>query len=92
MPIEPAPSSKVINVSESISRTFNQLDVIIDTQGNTTRSSVIKVSNNLIKPTDKVSSPDLPKMMSFSSVPVRVSFAFVPINSVILKIPETNLN
>jgi hypothetical protein len=52
MPIEPTPNLEVIKVSQSISRTFNQLDLIIDTQGNTARSSVIKVSNNLIKPTD----------------------------------------
>ena len=52
MPIKQASNSVIFKVSKTISRAFNQLELIVDTLNNTTRSLVVKVSNNFIEPTD----------------------------------------
>jgi retron-type reverse transcriptase len=48
LPSKQTSNSKVFKVSKSVSRTFNQLELIVDAFNHTTRSLIIKVSNNLI--------------------------------------------
>jgi hypothetical protein len=52
MPIKQASNSVIFKVSKIISKAFNQLELIVDTLNNTTCSSVVKVTNNFIQPTD----------------------------------------
>ncbi len=52
MPIKQASNSVIFKVSKTISRAFNQLELIVYTLNNTTCSSVVKVTNDFIQPTD----------------------------------------
>jgi hypothetical protein len=52
MAIKQASNSVIFKVSKIISKAFNQFELIIDTLNTTTCSSVVKVTNNFIQPTD----------------------------------------
>jgi hypothetical protein len=52
MPVKQASNTVIFKVSKTISRAFNQLELIVNTLNNTTCSSVVKVSNDFIQPTD----------------------------------------